>query len=57
MDKYYFIGCPEIYYSQKIQFNPNITTIDVVTSFFFGVLLVTALTLALDKWQKEELKN
>jgi len=54
MDQYYFIGYPEIYFSQEAQMNPNVTTLDVVLSFFFGVLLITILTLILEHWQKEE---
>jgi hypothetical protein len=57
MDKYYFIGCPEVYFSGEVQIHQNVTTIDVVLSFFLGILLITVFTLVLDQWQKEQIKE
>lgn len=42
-------------FSQDIPLNTNFTTLDVIMNFFFGALLITALTVVLDSWVKEEI--
>jgi hypothetical protein len=46
-----------LYFSQDMPLRSNITTLDLAISFFLGVLLITALTLILEQWRKEQFKE
>ncbi|SHG07250.1 hypothetical protein [Pedobacter caeni] len=57
MDELYYYTQSGLYFSQEIQTNPHITILDIAFSFFFGVLLITVLTLTLDQWRKEHINE
>lgn len=54
MDEFYY---PGLYLSQNIHHNAHITIIDVAISFFLAVFLISVLTIVLDKWLKEQIKE
>jgi hypothetical protein len=57
MDDLYYQTYSALYFSQDVPINPNITIADLVLSFFIAVVMLTTMTLLLDKWTKEAIEE
>jgi capsular polysaccharide biosynthesis protein len=57
MDELYQQTYLTLYSQHDIPINPNTTIWEVIVVFFVAVLLITILTIVLDQWLKDEIKQ
>lgn len=57
MDEAYFQTNPALYFPYDIPINAQITITDIIISVLFAAVMLTVMTIVLDRWVKEEIKE